>query len=509
MLSVRKSLVIVLGALLVACTEPKAPGVLWLTYSTQIGDEQPFNWQLSVDGGEPHTVSSATTEARKYDSLSAGMHRVQITGLPVNCTTGNDDREIDVPSGDTVRVPFQVICTRVTGDVAVTVTTNGPDRDLDGYTLLLDGQPIMALPPLASVTRLVAKLTPGNHIFSLGGVASNCSVANGAATGFVTAGKSVLVLLSVDCVAVSGNLRVTTTTSGGAALADPSGYVITASDIVSTVAANGTTVIPAPAGAYTIKLSDIEPNCTAAATEKNVTVSVGASTEVTFDVSCGAYASTTAGSAATDPALDTLPNSANSAAASFDMIGLTTRYASNFMTVTLRFNRAIGTDVIVGYLDFDLDEVTTTGVPPFMNFFGGTASQGVEARLSFSTGINTFAIVSTISDNSGIVRTTVDADSVRFVIPFDRLDGDDGNLTITGIVGNNDRPTDLIPNSGVLTSHLPASASLLKRTRVPATSSPAPVCHPELVRRFAPQGELREASALCSSTMWAPPHRPR
>jgi hypothetical protein len=69
------------------------------------------------------------------------------------------------------------------------------------------------------------------------------------------------------------------------------------------------------------------------------------------------------------------------------------------------------------------------------------------------------------------VRTTVDADSVRFVVPFERLDGDDGNVTLTAIIGTPDRPTDLAPNSGVLLSHLPASPLAVGRSSTSRKSS--------------------------------------
>jgi len=479
--------------------------LLWLSYSTKIGDELPFTWKLSIDDGAPHAISSAITGTLKFDSLSAGGHRMLVSDLPKNCTTGKDDREIDVPSGDSVLVSIQVVCTRVTGDVAVTVSTNGPDRDPNGYSLVVDGQPVMALPASTSVTRLVAKLKPGNHIFSLAGVANNCSVTNGAATAFVSAGKSVLALLNVDCVAVSGNLRVTMTTTGSADLVDPSGYVVTVGDIQGALPANGVTLVSVPAGAYTAKLSDIEPNCTASVAEKNVTMAVGATTELAFNVSCAAYPPTTAALVTTDPTVDTLPNQLNSTNRSFDLVGMTTRYASNYMTVTLRFSRPIGLDVIYGYLDFDLDENSTTGVQPFMNLFGGDATQGVEARLSFATGASPFGVVSTLSDNFGVVRTIIDGDSVRFVIPFERIDGDDGNLTITGIVGSTDRPTDLIPNTGVLLSHLPASAVAMKRRAAPSVVIPTGGrdLHLDACSSLALLG------MTCSARTWAPPQRPR
>jgi nitroreductase len=503
MMSVRKSLLLILALVTGACsTEPKAPGILWLSYSTKIGDEQPFNWTLTFDDRAPLTISSKTAATAKFDSLSAGAHRMIVSDLPTQCTTGNDNRSIDVGGGDTVRLSIQVTCTRVTGDAAITVATKGPDRDLDGYTLLVDGQPLMALPPLASVTRIIPKLKPGTHLFTLSGVAPNCTVANGAASAFITAGKSILTSLSVDCVAVTGNLRVTTTTSGGA-MVDPSGYVVRLNgSAIGAVAANAVTLLGAPAGGYTVSLADLEPNCTADVAAKPVTIAVGVTTDVAFDVTCGAYPPTTESLVATDATLDTLPNQESAATKSFDLIGLTTRYAASYMAITLRFNRPVAGELVYGYVDLDLDEETTTGITPFMNVFGGTASQGVDAFLNFATGSAPIGVVSTLAGGAGLVRTTADADSVTFIVPFERIDNDDGNLTITAIVGTTDRPTDWIPNSGVLVSHRPASANF------GAVKTSDAIRERRTIKRFTDRAITRaEIEELLGAATLAPNHR--
>jgi hypothetical protein len=111
-----------------------------------------------------------------------------------------------------------------------------------------------------------------------------------------------------------------------------------------------------------------------------------------------------------------------------------------------------------------------------MNGFGGTAPQGVEAELflDLSTA-DPSATIGTIKGGFGVLRMTRDADSVVVVIPFSHLDDDDGNMTITAIVGPLDRPTDFAPNSDVLVSHVPAAlrASAAMRAKAPAGSSRA------------------------------------
>ena len=79
----------------------------------------------------------------------------------------------------------------------------------------------------------------------------------------------------------------------------------------------------------------------------------------------------------------------------------------------------------------------------------------MEFELSATTG---YAEVATVKGTFGAVRWARAADSVTFTVPFDRFDGDDGNVTITAIIGPSDRPTDYMPNTGVLVSHVPAGA---------------------------------------------------
>ncbi|MEO5567926.1 MAG: hypothetical protein ABIR92_05510 [Gemmatimonadaceae bacterium] len=437
-----------------ACTEPnKAPGSVWVAYSTKPGDELLFTWIFTVDGAHVRAIKSNTTGNTRIDSLSPGTHRLLVAGLPAACTSGADDRTIDIPAGDTLSVSVAVTCTRTTGDITLSVTTVGSERDPDGYGVNLDGTPRSFFPPVSAPAIMFAKLTPGNHTVALTGVASNCTVADGATrTVAVTADKQTAVSMTVSCVAVSGTLRVTTATTGATADLDPNSYrVVVGTQLPLFMPANATSSFTVIGGTYPVRLADVEPNCTVASNSPSVTVPVGGTTDVTFNVSCGAYPATTAGAAFTDPANDTLPNAANAPTKSSDLIGVTTAYGPGFMTVTLRFSRAIGADQqLIGFLDFDTDENSATGFPPLLNSFGGTVSQGVEARAAFRigpTGTTATGDVS-VGNTFGPIRVSVGGDSVHMIIPDERLN-DDGNVTMSVILGSNDRPTDLMPNGNV------------------------------------------------------------
>lgn len=447
-----------------ACTEPdRTPGSVWVSYTTKPGDELPFTWIVTIDGEHVRAIKSNATGSTRIDSLSPGTHRLLVAGLPAPCTSGADTRTIDIAPGDTLSVKVDVVCTRTTGDIALTVTTLGAERDPDGYGVNLDGVPRSFAPPVSGPIITFPKLSPGPHTVALTGVASNCTVTDGPVrTVTVTADKQTAVAMTVSCVAVSGTLRVTTATTGTPGDLDPSSYrVAIGAQAPVFMPVNGTSSFAIVGGTHTVRLADVEPNCTVAANNPTVTVPVGGTTDVTFNVTCGEYPATTAGAAFTDPANDTLPNAGNASTKTSDLVGLTTAYGAGFMTVTLKFSRPITADQqLIGYIDFDLDENVATGLAPFANSFGGTVSQGVDAQLAFQvspTGTSANGGIS--SAQSGSIRVRIGGDSIHLIIPNERL-GDDGNVTMSVILGSTDRPTDFMPNGSVaLVSRRPAGAA--------------------------------------------------
>ena len=100
-----------------------------------------------------------------------------------------------------------------TGGIAVTVTTDGPEPDTDGYTLSLDGRQGVAIGPAATRTLTV---DPGRHDLELAGLAANCRVEDDGPTRTVTveAEATVPVLFAVECSATAGGNPSISSTSG-------------------------------------------------------------------------------------------------------------------------------------------------------------------------------------------------------------------------------------------------------------------------------------------------------
>lgn len=442
---------------------PKPPGTVAVTFTTKQGDENLFVWGVSLDGANPRTVNSNSNGTFTLEAVPPGDHHLILSSLPKACSSGADDRIVTVPSKDTVRVTIAVKCTRVTGDVSLFVSTSGVEFDLDGYTVSLDGASGPHLDATNSATVLLARLTPGAHEITLSGLASNCSVApTEPHTALVVVDQAVTLSVNVVCRSTNGTIQVITATNN-VSTADPDGYLVTVGTASSAFAPpNGVTNVSAKAGSYTVTLSDIEPSCTASPASKTITIAALETIAVNFAVTCGAYPATVAGATSADPADDTLPNATNNPNASFDIVAMSTRYGSTFMVISLKFSRPIGTGVVTGAIDLDVDENAATGDTALLSRFGGPLIRGVDRRIAFGSGIaaGTF-LLSTIADPK-LIGAVADGDSMQFFLPYSKLQ-DDGNLSITTIIGPIDRPTDFAPNTGVVVSHIPPGAVVQNR----------------------------------------------
>lgn len=159
-------------------------------------DVDPDGYTVVVDQGSA-SERSATVFANgsvTLGPLAPGTHVASLGGLSDNCAlTGSGSIEFGVTIGgltrDTARVAFAVSCQRVTGDVRLSTTTTGEDRD-PGYTLLLDGVEVVefvgysfyyyydTVPVVlgSDDTRLFEQVPPGNHTYELTDIAPNCAV---------------------------------------------------------------------------------------------------------------------------------------------------------------------------------------------------------------------------------------------------------------------------------------------------------------------------------------------
>jgi hypothetical protein len=175
-----------------------------------------------------------------------------------------------------------------TGDIAVTVTTSGPEPDADGYILSLDGRQGVAIGPAAARTLTV---DAGRHDLKLAGLAGNCRVAGGGPTRTVTveAQATVPVLFAVECSATAGGIRVIVTTSGGAT--DPDGYtVVLDEEAPRPVAVEDTLELTAlEIGDHQVRLLGLADACSVPGGDtRTVTVAAGLVADVSFEVLCQA-----------------------------------------------------------------------------------------------------------------------------------------------------------------------------------------------------------------------------
>jgi hypothetical protein len=224
--------------------------------------------------------------------LPPGVHAVRLDGLAVNCqVTSPNPRSVTVVSQQLTVAEFNMTCAPRVGSVRVTTATTGADLDPDGYTATVIDGPSRPVPTNGTAT--VANVREGLRMVTLGDVAPNCAIAGAdTATVIVQLGGTVDVAFAVQC-QTAGRLEVTVSTSG--IEPDPNGYVVVVrapsvnfADTLD-VAPNGSVTF-SPLGAaadYRVALRDVAVNCDVVGADvQTVTVTAGATTHVSFAVSC-------------------------------------------------------------------------------------------------------------------------------------------------------------------------------------------------------------------------------
>lgn len=250
---------------------------------TSGGDLDLDGYMVTLDGVEqgPIGINDEMTLA----DVALGRHAIGLEGVAANCEIlQTHPRIVMVVAGQEPSVRFNVTC-RTTG-VAVIVDQTGADPDEDGFTVAVDGSPEQPITP--GVTHLVSRLEPGAHTVSIGGVAGNCAVDGGAArTAMVTTSTVTPLEFTVTCQAVTGAIEVLVLTSGEDL--DSDGYRARVDGGAShVVPVNGGVVIAKLApGQRTVRLEQIASNCLVpGAAERQAVVAAGATTRVTFHLTC-------------------------------------------------------------------------------------------------------------------------------------------------------------------------------------------------------------------------------
>ena len=210
----------------VTCTTPQAsPGAIQVNTTTTGSDVDPDGYLATLDGAGPG-VAVAATGSVTFPSVAAGNHTVALSGLASNCSVaGETSIATTVASGATSQVSFTVNCLPIpptTGVLQVVTATNGPDQDADGYRFRVDGGRAQSIEANAQVD--LANTPAGSHTVALSGVASNCSVADGASkTVSVTGGQTADAAFSITCTALGPSASQSTVVAASKTLAAGSG----------------------------------------------------------------------------------------------------------------------------------------------------------------------------------------------------------------------------------------------------------------------------------------------
>jgi hypothetical protein len=277
---------IVLGA---STPPPPTTGDLRVTATTTGGGtHDPDGYTVTVDGSTSQPLPTNGGNVR-FTGLSAGEHTVALSGVAANCTvSGGNSQTVNVSGGGTASATFSVSCTALSGDLSVAATTTGESLDSDGYTATVDGttsQPLATNDGRVTFTGLSA----GSHTVVLSGVATNCTVTGGNSQPVsVTAGETASAAFSVRCAALTGDLRVTATTTGGTH--DSDGYTVTVDGSTGQhLPTNGgsVTFTGLSAGEHTVALSGVAAHCTVTdGASRPISVPAGGTASTAFAVTC-------------------------------------------------------------------------------------------------------------------------------------------------------------------------------------------------------------------------------
>ncbi|HEX5962332.1 MAG TPA: hypothetical protein VFY42_01305, partial [Gemmatimonadales bacterium] len=267
-----------------------ATGSIAITTATTGPEPDADGYVLSVNNGADVVIGA--NGSHQVKELAAGSHTLRLGGMAANCTVeGENPRAVSVESGATASVQFNITCAPTTGSLRITASTTGASTDPDGYTITLGGTDRGALAVNGDLT--IDGLAGGDHVVGLSGIAANCQVGGENPRAItVAAGAAVTAAFVLTCTtapAVSGSVRITTSTAGDSP--DPDGYAFAvdggATQPVGTSAA--ATVAAIAAGDHTVTLSGVAGNCTVQGTNpRAVTVAAGGTAEVAFAVTCAA-----------------------------------------------------------------------------------------------------------------------------------------------------------------------------------------------------------------------------
>jgi hypothetical protein len=172
----------------VACVA--TTGAIRVTTNTS-GRDAPSWYLVRLDPSSAPDFGTQVSPANSVTlaAIPPGSHEVWLS-VGTNCRTiGPDTRTVAVTPGglayDTVSVSFEVECTAIRGDIAVSAETTGPDQGGSGYPIWLDGvkqlrydfyyypEPLLLEP---NGSRFFPHKSPGDHTVELREIPPNCRI---------------------------------------------------------------------------------------------------------------------------------------------------------------------------------------------------------------------------------------------------------------------------------------------------------------------------------------------
>jgi Tol biopolymer transport system component len=184
--------------------------------------------------------------------------------------------------GDSIEPP-------TTGNLLVTITTEGASPDPDGFLLSTDAGEPRHVEVSASLRS--ENLLLGAHTVELSDIAGNCAVAGeNPRTVMIIAGEEVRVPFNIACITpppLTGTLTINTATNGS----DPDldGYAVTVDGgSMQSIPSTGTLIVSAlTAGRHTVELSMLAANCHVnGGNPQDVNVAAGGLVQLSFTVLC-------------------------------------------------------------------------------------------------------------------------------------------------------------------------------------------------------------------------------
>ena len=169
------------------------------------------------------------------------------------------------------------------GAIRITASTTGSDPDPSGYLIEVAGRTAQSVP--SNGTILIQPVPTGRRMVQLSGAELNCTVVGPSQRSVtVSADDTVNVGFDLQCVPLIGTLRVRVLTSGDEL--DTDGYLLSIDTASVQVDASDDVELELRAGAYTLDLGEMAPNCFAGNNPRIVSVAFGAVTDITFTVVC-------------------------------------------------------------------------------------------------------------------------------------------------------------------------------------------------------------------------------